>query len=77
MIEALILSVYFSYPISNLCAVPRWGEVEANGNGSTKDVDRLLRTHKSIAPERDAWYVITHFLYTALLDPLVVPESSL
>jgi hypothetical protein len=35
--------------------VPRWGEVEANGNGSTKDVDRLLRTHKSIAPERDAW----------------------
>lgn len=35
--------------------VPRWGEVEANENGSLKDVDRLLRMHKTVVPERDAW----------------------
>jgi hypothetical protein len=35
--------------------VPRWDEVEANGNGSIKDVDRLLRTHKTVVPERDSW----------------------
>lgn len=37
--------------------VPRWGEAEANGNGSIngKDVDRLLRTHKTLVPERDSW----------------------
>lgn len=39
------------------CAVPRWDEVEANGNGSIKDVDRLLRTHKTVVPERDSWCV--------------------
>ncbi|KAG0584355.1 hypothetical protein KC19_3G205100 [Ceratodon purpureus] len=35
--------------------VPRWGEVEANGNGSVKDVDSLLRTHKTVVPVRDSW----------------------
>lgn len=59
------------------CAVPRWGEVEANGNGSIKDVDRLLRTHKTIVPERDSWCVLHALLlvsFCCVLDvvPIIV-----
>lgn len=49
-----------------ICAVPRWGEVEANENGSLKDVDRLLRMHKTVVPERDAWYAHSSMDKTSL-----------